>query len=53
MYNVFSFELGHLGGILYFRWDRFSTSGGIGSSGKSPIFTYAELVSNSYSGAEV
>ena len=27
----------------------FATSGGIGSSGKSPIVTYAELVSNSYS----
>ena len=31
----------------------FPTSGGIGSSGKSPIFTYAELVSNSYSSEEV
>ena len=31
----------------------FPTSGGIGSSGKSPIFRYAELVSNSYSSEEV
>ena len=31
----------------------FPTSGGIGSSGKSPIFTYAELVGNSYSSEEV
>ena len=26
-----------------------ATSGGIGSSGKCPIFTYAEVFSNSYS----
>ena len=34
-------------------FEGFPTSGGMGSSEKSPIFTNAELVSNSYSSEEV